>query len=191
MKNKFLKASLVSCFLAISSYAHASFIDNGDFTTDTSSGLDWLDWVITDNMSGTTALEITGDWRYATAIETYNLLGSMGFGLGGSPINSLSGYQVQYEKFAKLFGLTFDNDDGYAVWAQVKGAGLYGVYRSPHNETDKHLYFGYDPTYYDAKHGRWDAGVALVRRSVPEPSTLAILALGVLAPVFRRFKKYS
>ena len=191
MKNKFLKASLVSCFLAISSYAHASFIDNGDFTTDTSTMLDWLDWEITDNMSGTAALGIPGGWRYATVTETYEMLVSMGFGLGGGQSTQLSGYQDQFDEFAGLFGLTMSNDDGFSVYAQVQGAGGYGVYSSPHNDERKTVRHGWLPDSYDTTSANSSYGIALVRSSVPEPSTLAILALGVLAPVFRRFKKYS
>ncbi len=76
MTFKFLKIIGIGFILSVSTLANATLIDNGDYTTDTESGLDWLDW--TETMNDTQAevlLEFSGDvWRIASASEAQDLL---------------------------------------------------------------------------------------------------------------------
>ena len=74
----FFRAALLCTFaLLLSAPAHASLIDNGAFTTDTSTGLDWLDLTTTRNLS---YLDVTAQlattfsgYRYATVDEVKSL----------------------------------------------------------------------------------------------------------------------
>jgi hypothetical protein len=68
--------------VAICGDAQATIIDHGDYLTDTTSGLDWLDVTKTANMSYSEALAELGvggsyeGWRYATGIEFNTLVGN-------------------------------------------------------------------------------------------------------------------
>jgi hypothetical protein len=69
----FLKIIGIGFILSVSTLANATLIDNGDYTTDTESGLDWLDWTETLSDTQSEALaEFSGDgWRIATATEAH------------------------------------------------------------------------------------------------------------------------
>lgn len=192
MKNKFLKTALLSCVLALNSNVNATIIDYGDYTTDTVTGLDWLDWDTTDNLAGTEALAKNEGWRYATALEAMALFDVFGFEQSyGSSGKVDESYQVSFERFNDLFGTTHGRQSSARSYAQVYDGGLFGL-RDDNNGT----YWvgkGQKPNQYNADARVISAGIALVRSSVavPEPSTLAVLALGVLSLGFRRFKKHS
>lgn len=67
MNMKFLKNTFIACILALSfltNVANAALIDNGEFTTDTATGLEWLDLT-----------ETTG----ITVAETAQFIGSVGY----------------------------------------------------------------------------------------------------------------
>ena len=55
--------------LLVSVQVNAEIVDNGDWTTDTSSGLDWLDLDLTLGMSLATAATTYSGWRLATTSE--------------------------------------------------------------------------------------------------------------------------
>jgi hypothetical protein len=75
---KILTACLLGSVLTFSSHTYAApidFIDNGNYTTDTKSGLDWLDVTLSVNQSYnyvSSQFGVGGEyegWRYATGIE--------------------------------------------------------------------------------------------------------------------------
>jgi hypothetical protein len=49
MTFKFLKIIGIGFILSVSTLANATLIDNGYYSTDTESGLDWFDWTETLN----------------------------------------------------------------------------------------------------------------------------------------------
>ncbi len=79
---------------AFSFNAHAAIIDNGTYTTDTESGLDWLDVTLSVNRSYsymTTQFGAGGEfdgWRFATGDELVSLVDNMG---GTGPYEGYSG----------------------------------------------------------------------------------------------------
>jgi hypothetical protein len=81
--------ALVFCLGMLPS-AYATIIDNGSFTTDTATGLDWLDITATLNQSYDQVTAQLGSggslqgWRYATGVE-FNSLVSDYLGLSVVP----------------------------------------------------------------------------------------------------------
>ncbi len=105
---------LILLLLSISTFSYAIVIDNGKYTTDTESGLDWLDVTESVDMSFDyvssqfgTGGEFSG-WRYATASELDSLIINYG-GIAGSGFNL---YAEQDESVTggliSLLGSTFD-----------------------------------------------------------------------------------
>ena len=72
--NKIFTAFIFT-FLSTLFQANAAIIDNGSYTTDTESGLDWLDVTLSINRSYSDVSSQFGSggdfegWRYATGIE--------------------------------------------------------------------------------------------------------------------------
>ena len=83
-----IKLILAASILLVSGQANAALIDNGILTTDTTSGLDWLDLTETKGLSYDyvySQLSIDGiyeGWRYATVAETSYLFQQFGFSIG-------------------------------------------------------------------------------------------------------------
>jgi hypothetical protein len=74
---KLIRALAVAVFCVSSAPALATLLDRGSFTTDTDSGLDWLDVTATAGMSYGTVLDShfpLAGWRYATLDELSGLL---------------------------------------------------------------------------------------------------------------------
>jgi len=94
--------------------ADAALIDNGTFTTDTASGLDWLDLAQTSGLSMAGALAANSEWRNATNSEVQNLFDQLFNGYfdteAGGWSNSANGaYTDQFTdviNFRNLFGNT-------------------------------------------------------------------------------------
>ncbi len=70
---KFLTSLCIIVTIALSSNAHATLIDNGLFTSDNTTGLDWLDLSISAGQSYNSTATINDGWRYATNEEVENL----------------------------------------------------------------------------------------------------------------------
>ena len=77
-----IRAILGASILLLSGEVHAAIIDNDYFTTDTNSGLDWLDVNITFGLSYDQAKETTyfssGGFRHATATEVVDIFTEFG-----------------------------------------------------------------------------------------------------------------
>ena len=151
---------LTTCFLA--NEAAASLIqDNGTFTT---------------------------GWRAATAQEATEMLNTMFEAtlvydssnlLEG--ISHLANGTYLVDRFRQMFGV-MDINGGLFSSAHIDGYGTIGISpSSSSNLANINIFNGYNAA--SSGHpdfSRLRIGVALVRQSVPEPSTLAIFALGLL-----------
>ncbi|MDQ8183179.1 VPDSG-CTERM sorting domain-containing protein [Pelagicoccus sp. SDUM812005] len=109
-----IKKTLLALALAFSSFqAQAVLIDNGDYTTDTETGLDWLDMSFTigktynDVLSATTGGSLSG-WRFATTSE-FDALISSAVGSIYTPTASGndSSILVQMQNLVSLLGYTY------------------------------------------------------------------------------------
>jgi len=179
-----LKAALLGLVMTVSGFASAGIIDNGNYTT-----VDGLDWTLTLNLTQTEALSDNMGWRTATLYEMKTMMSEffnhpLIWNINGSAENSdevvdLATYQIS---FSELFGITAGTFG--STYAHVEGVGIIG-----HGGYDAGgLLAGFENPRSDY------TGVALVRDSteshdVPEPSTLAIFALGLMGIASRRFKK--
>jgi hypothetical protein len=193
MTFKFLKIIGIGFILSVSTLANATFIDNGDYTTDTESGLDWLDWTETMNDTQAEALAefSDDDWRIATAMEATDLLERY-FGvsfLGSSHIvpGDIPNYAANRSTFVPLFGPTAQST--YSMM-NIEGAGLFGI------AADYYLQANYAPYlpngYGGIGYKNTESGVALVKTSVvTEPAIITIFALGFVGIGYARRRRQS
>ena len=102
------------CLAIISFNANAALVDNGTYTTDDVSGLDWLDLEFTSS-SYSDALTGNAGWRYATNAEVENLFSIAfdGYYDTNTTNHTSSNYQSYYNDqitdiliFQDLFGLS-------------------------------------------------------------------------------------
>lgn len=204
MKFKRLRVTLLSCvFIAINivNVANASIIDNGDYTT--VNGIDWLDMSFSVGISynDVLALTVAGEalegWSVASFDDVSNMYGAFGYTVmpnntSGSTYDANLGWDV----FQTLVGRTYGSEthgftigyvsnigngkEGQPTWQQAIHTGFNGYWRGD--------------TYGEAPDdGQGWVGTYLMRvpAEVPEPSTLAILALGMIGLASHRFKKQS
>ncbi len=183
MNLKIIKAAFAGLMLSVSCFANSGIIDNESYTT--VDGIDWLDFTATINMTQTEALAANQGWRAATLAESLRLMDTMyGHKLiyddnGRSEWGLLIDGSASTNMFKALFGNT--NGRGFSH-ASLEGIGSISVSR-------RYATVGGGRTYgwHDVDFRSEYAGIALVR-SVPEPSTLAIFALGIMGLGFRRIK---
>lgn len=170
--------------------------DSNNITTDTATGLDWLDIDTTTNVSYDDMVNLLGvgelaDFRYATQPEVVLFFDHLGLPAasmfsdvtspdpGGSLFNvasSFTGLTVPVSTVPYAFGYT-GTESGFGMtrvsWYQSKSAG--------EAVRVAHAYI------WDQDDARTDAGSWLVRTStggaVPEPSTLAIWSLLALCGI--------
>jgi len=170
-----------------------AIIDKGDFTT--VGGIDWLDWDLTKEMMQSEALDYYLGYRVATGLEMETLMNTFfetnyDFRLG---IETVSINDSDMASKASIFNDLFGRTSLTQSLALVEGigvvggfAGVYGfdymIYAGFGNESKLDDYDSFDNNY----------GIALVRDRitlVSEPSTLALVALGLIGFASRRFKK--
>jgi hypothetical protein len=104
----------------------AALVDNGSFTTDTASGLDWLDLSATGDLSMADALAANLDWRFATNSEVEGIFNQLFDGYYDTSTTSVdvSAYTgLHYEdqvvdilNFQSLFGNSYHNVDGSFIY---------------------------------------------------------------------------
>ena len=198
---KFCKTSIAITFLASSFTASAAFINNGIYTTDTLTGLDWLDLTETTNRSYSdissnlvVGQEFEG-WRYASVSETQNLYINFGF-----PVTSVvrQAYSEDIARVNNLRSLLGDTVTGSSI---TNSYGTYGFaidssgYTKDINSriTGNLIYIGTQAnTIPTGDSGARDyAGSYLVRTSVvPIPAAFWLFGAGLISLVgFSRRKK--
>jgi hypothetical protein len=190
MNCKFLKIIGIGFILSVSTLANATLIDNGDYTTDTESGLDWLDWTLTKNKTQAEALaQFSGaGWRIATGIEARGLLNDFfGTDFHGPQeyydTSLIPDYTVLFPQFIGLFGATSDtaNINYFGTYARIDGHSLFGAQNGL-------IYFPNTIRSYGTPSRRYDwMGVALVKAAaVSEPAIITLFALGFAGIGFAR-----
>ncbi len=96
---------------------HAELVDNGAYTTDTVSGLDWLDLSETSGIAWSEALVEKSGWRHATLTEVTGLFEQAFVEFDTSKSKSEAGrgdYPAQLDDvraFIRLFGLTYSGKE--------------------------------------------------------------------------------
>jgi hypothetical protein len=169
--------------------ANAALIDNVSYTTDTISGLDWLDWSITDNQTKSEALSLNAGWREATRVEASNLMDELfGYDVAFGSTLLDEAFQSTYDKAASLFGETCATCASAGVYAMVEGSGLFGA-RDVSNGGGIYAFDSY-LNYGAGGLNSHVAGWALVREvSVSEPSIISLFGMGLLGLGFVRRRR--
>lgn len=202
--------------LVVVSHASAIIVDNGDYTTDTTSGLDWLDISFTLGESyNTTLLRQSGDlsgWRFATRLEFDVFVNNVfGFVYSNRGVFDPSVF-TESKRFISLTGASFGdlstfNDDFDLVFVtgnvdssaysetrvmQVMAVGANHYLHNLGTPTGYVRAFSEQDAWAKSKDGIHDNnGSFLVRSSsyekVPDTgSTLALLGIGILGLVVAR-----
>jgi hypothetical protein len=180
--------------------AKAALVDNGTYTTDTGSGLDWLDLDQTDGLSPIDALAANSGWRYATFTEIDTLY-STAFPSAPDDIpydefgvydNDPGTYQNAVD-FVSLFGVTdmrgsllvssgiYYDDSGEVLAMSIQPQAPQNNYYYLYKHVRDYITIDYteDPTFSDYRRGSY-----LVRTSVvPLPAAVwffgsALIGLG-------------
>ena len=190
-------AGLVGMSAVVS--ANAALIDNGNFTTDSISGLDWLDLSVTQSQSYNSAPGRNVGWRYATNSEIEALF-SVSFD-GYTDTNTIKHYSD-----SNVFGSYADQTEDAQAFASLFGitgvastfSSTLGFYRDENNilrQMGLNQYSGYSRVFSDESTNNWNGyeglgvngnGVYLVRDSisaVPVPAAVWLFGSGLIGLV--------
>ncbi|KPJ93027.1 MAG: hypothetical protein AMJ53_08220 [Gammaproteobacteria bacterium SG8_11] len=192
--------------LVVSTNANSTFINYGVYTTDDDTNLNWLHLDQTQGQYVTTALSNNPDWRYATVQEINHLYNKIFTALplkynnyyeerGGSYLSR----QSQFATLFNVLGTTFRNQySQYAIGqigdtsgynlayaailhsAQISMVGLPGTSVNP--PSTNRYYYGT----YLVQDTIKEISPAI---SVPEPTSLALIGLGIAGLGFARRSK--
>jgi hypothetical protein len=127
------KKLLPLLFLFAGFQANAALIDNGDYSTDDESGLDWLDWTLTANKTQAEALTLysSAGWRIATKSEAIGLMDNVyGIDVGSEPSTFVAMLTVAdyASKTAIFLGGVGSTTSGFSnTYATIEGVGLFGI----------------------------------------------------------------
>jgi len=195
MSNKFISTACVSLFaLGMLNTANAALIDNGGFTTDSVSGLDWLDLSVTQSQSYNSAPTKNAGWRYATNLEVVGLFNTAFAGYTDtntikhySDSNALGAYadqSIDATAFMDLFGVSgvassftasfgFYRDESNIL--RQMGVQQFATYSRVFSEENTNNWNGYENL------GVQGNGVFLVRTSVvPVPAAVWLFGSGLI-----------
>jgi len=184
--------------------ANAALVDHGSYTTDTTSGLDWLKLSTTAGLSYTDSLTGNPGWRLATNMEVESLFGELfdGYydtnGLGFSRDLDATTYSDQIAdvaNFFSLFGYTYQepgfNDvslgfyqDEDEIWRII------GVADYDAGYTEIIGLEHYSNQGFMARDGEENRGTLLVRTSiVPIPAAIWLLGSALFGLTWLRKKR--
>lgn len=185
---------LVAATLALPTAANATFINNGTYTTDTVSGMDWLKLSTTTGQSyDTVSASIAGGaligWRYASALEVRTLI-SHAVGSMPADLTQTTYATTTLDSLVSLFGA--NSGDGNGAYATgitstpLSGSFYEGIsIRNLTNGATDRVFVGSQGAYNlaaGASHA--DVGSFLVRdlapAAVPAPGTLLLLLPALL-----------
>lgn len=192
-------ATLVIAALSIGS-AHAAIIDHGTYTTDTVSGLDWLDLTETVNMSYDDVIAdgTLSGWRHASQVEVSGFFDA--FGGSGTYTGLSTANNGLFDLIAPLWGDLYHELDSFVypnpgdgqsifvteevIFPNIRSTGTLQDYITQAvYDTQDNVNLNYGLQLNDE--GFQQSGHALVRISdtsgnVPEPTTFALLSMGLL-----------
>lgn len=198
MNIKMLKAALAGLVLSVSGFANAGLINidyqnanDNELVFDSTNNLEWLRWDLTSKVSLNDLLNTYSGFHLASETEILSLW-SEAFSVTGLCGACVSNYS-EGNTFQQLFGYgnlqSAVNPVSYGL-IQLDNSqwSMFGT-RYNVNTNDFHT-FTYDE-YTASGEAHDELSYALVRNStdVPEPSTLAIFALGIMGLAARRFKQ--
>ena len=212
MKLKLLNIALVSLVLSVScltNVANAGLIKNGNIITDTDTGLDWYALTATTGNSYNTMSSLLSDsnsiyfgYEYASFQQLESLWQNAGYITAIAPLVSIGNNTttnatdiLALNNLMGLFGQTGTNccarssgiynaisGNSRLIWDWLPDAGGSGITYTGITTSPSAITWA----------PRNDIGHWLIKETptdVPEPSTLAIFALGIIGLASRRFNK--
>lgn len=208
MKSKFLKYALLSAACTFGSFANAGLIvDTADDSfIDATTGLEWMDFGINNHLSYNEVVAqmptTYSQWRLATESEVVDLWHNAFFDDSDYTYEFLTGtLQTFYMALPDATGMSAF-DDEFSAMSTNKGEIAIGWVADPTGG----LSYAFFTSDGDIRAGVSDTpsrlgpflnndtryrSTLLVRSAVPEPSTLAIFALGMIGLASRRFTEKS
>ena len=214
MKSKFLKYALLSAACTFGSFANAGLIvDTADDSfIDATTGLEWMDFGINNHLSYNevvaqmpttysqwrlaTESEVVDLWHNAFFDDSYNAVASAtgSFYARYTALNNATGTSGFVDEFEAMSTNAYDN---YAIGLFADATGSLGyahfldhLGNEYFNDVAWVVRRGTDKDRYKDETSRLYSTM-LVRSAVPEPSTLAIFALGMIGLASRRFTEKS
>lgn len=199
MKNKFLKGLVASFALAVSGLANAGLITFTPSGTSTvSQGTD-LYWDMLSDTTSTSSLGAVGnfwlsdhgDFHFNTS--TGDMV-NIGTGTGGYlySLGEMIGASSNWSNGSSFVGTTnfsgimnFGDSGIFGLSFQLAGQTHYGWVNISENDNGTQSIHGWG---YESVAGR---AIAAGVTEVPEPSTLAVFALGLMGLASRKFKKQA
>jgi hypothetical protein len=187
MKSKFLHAAIAAVMLSVTclvNIASAGIITSDDFNYNandayfTGADLQWLRWDSHQNMTLDDAIAANASYRVATRSEVDTLMSAFfdPWYEGAADEDRSDVMTVEVGMFRDLVG-SLDNITHGFIQDPIQRFGVTRFHKVIKNRTQRQAV---------------PVSAILVRAtSVPEPSTLAIFALGIMGLASRRFKKQA
>ena len=189
-----MRSILLFCLCILGLPVQAALVDNGSYTTDTVSGLDWLDLTATENLSVSDALAANSGWRLATNSEVEDLFYQSFDGFYATNINGRSDsdqnpYADQLEdvlNWESLFGSIDGRSFGMYMDENAEWEFI-GIFRNANYSYTRIYGLDTDFTFSPSVGAQWRSTL-LVREVVPIPAAVWLFgsALISISPIRRK-----